>query len=72
MELNLSGKRIRIARRGKGLSQEQIAARLQLNGLNTSQGVVSQMECGLRTVSDYELKAIAKVLNKPVEWFLEE
>ena len=45
---------------------------ISLNFVTTFQGAVSQIECRLRTVSDYELKAIAEVLNKPVEWFLEK
>lgn len=69
---NMSGEHIREQREEMGLSQEGLAGKLQLLGLEISQNAISRIERGLRVVPDYELKYFARVFNKPVEWFLEE
>lgn len=69
---NISGIRIRELREGMGLSQEQLAAKLQLLGMEVTQHMVSRIETGLRVVPDFELKYFAQFFHKPVEWFLEE
>ena len=60
---NISGAQIRIERERTCLSQEQLAAKLQLKGVNISQRAISRMETGARVIADYELLTIAKVLN---------
>lgn len=69
---NLSGLRIKEVREASGLSQEDLAAKLQLMGIELTQKSISRIECGLRVVPDYELKYFARALGKSVEWFLEE
>lgn len=69
---NLSGLRIRKARENAGLSQEELAARLQLYGLEITQKAISRIETGLRLVPDFELLYFAKALGKPILWFYEE
>ena len=69
---NLAGKRICEAREAEGMSQEQLAARLQLLGLEITQKSISRIETGLRVLPDYELLFFAKALNKSVLWLLEE
>lgn len=69
---NLSGIRIKEMRLNEHISQEALAARLQLLGMEITQKAISRIECGLRVVPDYELKYFAQVFHKPVEWFLEE
>ena len=54
---NLCGNRIREARLRQRLSQYDLAARLQTQGI---------------FVADYEVKVLAKVLNVALEWLLEE
>ena len=54
------------------LSQEQLAARLQTEGLGVNQNSVSRIETGKRIVADFELKAIAKVLHTDVDTLLED
>ena len=49
---NLAGERIRQRRQSLGLSQEQLAARLQLRGLELGQKAVSRMETGSRVIPD--------------------
>lgn len=69
---NISGERIRKAREAEGFSQEQLAAKLQLLGLEITQKSISRIETGLRVVPDYELQFFAKALNKPILWLIDE
>ena len=69
---NLCGNRIREARLRQRLSQYDLAARLQTQGILIEQDSISRIEIGTRFVSDYEVKVLAKVLNVPLEWLLEE
>ena len=63
--------RIRKAMRPK-CSQKEFADRLQLLGLDIDKNAVQRMESGQRTVSDIELKYIAKALDVPVDDLLSE
>ncbi len=63
---NASGGTIRELREAAGLSQEQLAGKLQLAGLNLNQKAVSRIETGDRVVPDFELKCFAEVLKVPV------
>jgi len=58
---------VRRIREGKKLSQEQLAAWLQLEGLYINQKAISRIETGERVVADYELLYLAKVLRVRVE-----
>ena len=69
---NLCGNRIREARLRQRLSQYDLAARLQTPGILIEQDSISRIEIGTRFVADYEVKVLAKVLNVPLEWLLEE
>ena len=64
-------KNMRKAMRPK-CSQRAFADRLQLLGLDVDKNAVQLIECGKRTVSDIELKVIAKALEVPVEELLKE
>lgn len=67
---NLCGERIRDARTRAGWSQYQLAAKLQLAGLQTGQMAVSRIETGKRVVPDFELPIIAEVLSVTTDWLL--
>jgi len=67
---NIAGERIRQAREAEGFSQEQLAARLQLLGLEITQKSISRIETGLRVVPDFELRFFAQALNKSILWLL--
>ena len=60
---NASGNNIRELRESSDLSQEQLAARLQLAGLNINQKAVSRIETGERVVPDFELLFFSEVLD---------
>ena len=69
---NISGKNVRKRRKELGWSQEELAARLQLAGLETSQRTISRIEIGSRVVQDYELTFYSKALNLSLEELLKE
>ena len=67
---NISGERIRQARAVKHLSQEELAARMQVRGVVLERAGVSRIETGDRFVTDYELLNFAEVLGVSVDWLL--
>lgn len=52
------------------LSQEALAARIQLNGHSLTQKAISRIETGLRVVSDYEISLLADALKVSPLWLL--
>lgn len=60
---NASGENIRRLREQAKLSQEKLAARLQLKGLPLNQKTISRIESGERVVADFELMLLAQVLD---------
>lgn len=66
MSYKLIGRRLQLAREEAGLSQEQLAARL-----GCSQSTLSNYEKGKRRLYLAQLERIARVLNKPLEYFMQ-
>lgn len=66
----IAGARVRTARERAGLSQEQLAAKIQLAGLDITQKQVSRIETGDRVVADYELRYLADALGVTVHHLL--
>lgn len=52
------------------LSQEDLAARMQVAGIIIERDSISRIEIGTRFVPDYELPVFAKVLKVSVLWLL--
>ena len=69
-KFNAAGQQVRVARENAHLSQEQLAAKLQLEGLGVSQKTISRIAHGQRVIPDYELIALSKVLHVSVTWLL--
>ena len=67
---NICGERVHEARRKQHLTQSDLAARLQINGIIIERDSVSRIEIGTRFVADYELREIAKILKVSVNWLL--
>ena len=67
---NISGSRIREARRKIDLSQDDLAAKMQVEGIVIERDSISRVELGTRFVPDYEVPVFAKVLKVSVEWLL--
>lgn len=67
---NICGKRIKEVRKKLKLSQEMLAAKLQVEGINIERDSVSRIEIGTRFVADYELLVLCKILNVTPEYLL--
>lgn len=52
------------------VTQEELAAKLQLAGLQLGQMAVSRIETGKRVVPDFELPILAEVLRVSTDWLL--
>jgi len=50
-------------RQNAGLSQEEVAAKLQLMGLDTSREIISRMELGKYSIRISVLKAMKEIYN---------
>ena len=57
------GETIKRARMHAGLTQEQLAARVQVAGCDISRGTLAKIEAGIRHISAQELRALGAVLN---------
>jgi transcriptional regulator with XRE-family HTH domain len=71
---NIVGPRVRQARKAAKplITQLDLIARLQVEGLNIDQSGLSKIESGHRPVTDKELVALAKSLKVSVNWLLGE
>ena len=67
---NICGERVKAARKKLGLSQEELAAKLQIEGINIERDSLSRIEIGTRFVADYELLVLSQVLGITVEYLL--
>ncbi|OON99001.1 MAG: hypothetical protein ATN35_02635 [Epulopiscium sp. Nele67-Bin004] len=67
---NIIGTRLRMVRKQKHITQDQLSARLQLQGLTLDRTAISKIENGSRLVPDYEVVAIANALNVDIKWLL--
>lgn len=63
---NLVGPQVRRLRTEAGLSQEALAAKLQVAGWDLSRGGLSKIEAGLRRVNDAELWVLSQTLSCPL------
>ncbi len=69
---NIIGGRVRVARskRKPPLTQDQLSAQLARIGSDIDRAGISKIENGTRRVTDYELKALSRVLKVSPEWLL--
>lgn len=66
---NISGKMLRKLRIEKGFSQQRLAEKLQLEGIELTSKEISKIENDDRLVQDFELFAFAKVLGVSADTF---
>lgn len=57
------GNRIRCFREDKRITQEQLAARLQVMGCDITRSAIAKIEVGQRHIYPDELKLIKEILN---------
>ena len=67
---NICGDRVHEARCKMRLTQSDLAAQLQINGIIIERDSVSRIEIVTRFVADYELRELAKILKVSVGWLL--
>lgn len=60
---NLIGDKLRKFRIEKNLSQKELSAKLETLAVYICRGSISRIEKKERTVTDFELKAFAQILN---------
>ena len=60
---NVIHARLRYYRELRGMSQEQVVAKLQIMNVNIDQQMLSKIEHNLRMVTDYELVCLCRVLQ---------
>jgi len=64
---NVIGPQVKKLRLRLGLTQEALAARCQIAGLDLSRGTLSHLEARLRCVKDSELFLLASILKVSLE-----
>ncbi len=69
---NLCGNHIRKLRKDLGISQRELADRLQLSGLDIDKNAIQRIEAGKRFVTDIELSAIRHLFHVSYEELLGE
>ena len=69
-ERNLIGARVTEARLAKGMKQKELLAKLQTEGIEISTPALSLLEGQKRPVMDFELSALADILDVSVDWLL--
>lgn len=57
-------------RKEMGISQRELADRLQIEGLDVDKNAVQRIECGKRFVTDIELIVLSKVLHRTFDELL--
>ena len=60
---NIIYKQLKLARVKAGLTQGQLAARVQVLNVNLDQQMISKIENNMRIVTDYEFACFCKALN---------
>ena len=66
------GRNIRKLRRQSHLTQEQVAAKLQLQGIEISRSSYSQIECGTYNIKVSELIALAELFQTDFNSFFKD
>ncbi|MCH1920138.1 helix-turn-helix domain-containing protein [Shewanella sp. A3A] len=70
--MNVTGRKIREIRISKELTQEELAARIQLTGLTITRSTLAKIEANRRQVTDREVKLIATALKVPTGTLFDE
>lgn len=70
-EKNLISQRLIELRREKGLSQRDLAEKLQLAGYDMDKNVITRIETNKRYVTDLELKALSEIFDVSYEYLID-
>ena len=67
---NICGAKVALLRKAEGISQRELADRLQRLGLDVDKNAVQRIESGQRFVTDIELEYLAKAFGiSPADYF---
>ncbi len=66
---NLIGKKVKMFRKERHFSQQQLSDKLETLAIYVCRGSISRIEDGSRTVTDIELYGLSQVLSVPIEEF---
>ncbi len=61
------GKNIRKLREAQGITQEQLSAKLQINGCDITRSAIAKMEVGQRHIYADEIVLLKKIFNVPFD-----
>lgn len=67
---NLCGVQVSIHRKNMGISQRELADRMQIAGIDIDKNAIQRIECGKRFVTDIELLKLSQVLDCTLEELL--
>lgn len=67
---NLVGERVSQRRKEIGMKQKDLLTQLQIRGIELNPSGLSKLEGQVRSVNDYEIIALAEVLDVSVNWLL--
>lgn len=70
-EKNLIGNNLKLLRKQKHISQQELSNKLETLAIYICRGSISGIEDKSRTVTDIELYGLSKVLNVPIEKLFE-
>lgn len=68
---NLIGNNLKLLRKQKHISQQELSNKLETLAIYICRGSISRIEDKSRTVTDIELYGLSKVLNVPIEKLFE-
>ena len=69
---NVVGEKVRKFREERKLSQKEFSEKLETQAIYICRGSISRIESHERTVTDFELRAMANILKVPIEELFEE
>lgn len=64
---NIIGDNVRSLRKKQNLTQEELTAKLQIEGLDIDRPMLTRIELNQREVYDYEVLGISRALNISIE-----
>lgn len=67
---NIVGIRVEQARKAQNMKQRELLTKLQMKGIELNASGLSKLEGQLRCVNDYELVALAEILNVSIQWLV--
>ena len=70
-EKNLISQRLIALRKEHGLSQRELAYKLQLEGYDIDKNVITRIETNKRYVTDVELKALSEIFHVSYDYLID-